>query len=408
MNNHETKRTACLAPLLSIAVQPQGRLRPCCWWWGTNKNELDHNIQSMSFTEYRNTVGKNLYKNMQQGVYPDSCKRCNTSAKPRYEYYNNLYPDYVGREFEDVPNLKHLDLRFGNLCNASCVTCNYTNSNYFGKVKEQGYWLAPGQVPSEEERVQLDRDMDWHNSPKAIKSIIDSLVDVDYIYTTGGEPTINPTLHKVMQHLIDIGRAPDITIEINTNGTNSNKKFLDLFKPFKKVILFSMDAHGELNDVMRFPTKFTQIEKNFFAFNKICTGDDLLMITPCITIHNFFALPNLLNWANKNKVPITAKLNILNAPHWQSIARLNRDQLDIGFENIKAIETVLTTRGNILPTRLFVEDMQARLSNKSVYPPFPKDKDNLIINWQTSIDYTRKWFESRGYDPKITNIPEFQ
>lgn len=404
------KPTACLAPLVSIAVQPKGRLRPCCWWWGYDADtESNHDIQSMSFKEYRESVNKKYYENMQKGLYPEGCKRCNTNAKPRYEYYNTLYPELVGKDWDEVKGFKHLDLRFGNLCNASCVTCNYTNSSYFGKVADQGHWMAPGQVPdTTEQRQALDKQMSWHEDTKVIDDIIESLEDVNYIYATGGEPTINPTLHKVMQYLIDEGRAGHTTIEINTNGTNANKKFLELLQPFKKIILYSMDAHGELNDAMRYPTKFVQMEKNYFAFKEICNSRDRLMITPTVTIHNFFALPDLMQWVKDKNASITAKLNILNSPHWQSIAMLSPEYLQQGLEAIADVETVITTEGKILPTDVYVNDISQRLLNTAVYQANPHNPlDGSAVTWQTSLDYTRKWFDSRGYNPSLTKIPDF-
>lgn len=408
------KPTACLAPLVSIAVQPKGRLRPCCWWWGYDTDtESNHKIQSMSFNEYRESANKKYYQDMQKGLYPEGCKRCNTNAKPRYEYYNKLYPELVGKDWDEVKGFKHLDLRFGNLCNASCVTCNYTNSSYFGKVADKGYWMAPGQMPDSNgpthlTRESLDKQMSWHEDPKVIEGIIESLKDVNYIYATGGEPTINPTLHKVMQYLIDEGRASHTTIEINTNGTNANKKFLDLLKPFKKVIQYSMDAAGELNDAMRYPTKFVQMEKNYFAFKDICSSRDRLMITPTVTIHNFFALPDLMKWVNDKQAAITAKLNILNSPHWQSIAMLSPEYLQQGLKAIADIRVVLTTEMNILGTDMFVTDISQRLLNTAVYQPNPENPlDGSAVTWQTSLDYTRKWFDSRGYNPALTKIPDF-
>ena len=380
----KNKPTPCLAPLLSIAVQPKGRLRPCCWWWGTDSEfEKNHNIQSMNFQEYRKTALKTYYEMMEKNEYPIGCTKCNTTANPRYESYNQQYPHLVGKTWKEVKNFKHLDLRFGNLCNASCVTCNYKNSNYFGKVAEQGYYMAPGQMPdSEESRNKLDESMIWHEDPKVIEGIIESLEDVDYIYATGGEPTINPTLHKVMQHLIDENKAHKTTIEINTNGTNANQKFLDMLSNFKKVVMFSMDAIGDLNDAMRYPTKFTQMEKNYQKYNDIMENSkDRLMITPTVNMHNWFSMPV-----------------------WQSISRMPQEYLDIGYKNMLDVETVQTTHGRVLKTENIVTDVKRRLANTTVYKK-PVENDQYE-SWEESLDITRKWFTSRGYDPALTRIPE--
>ncbi len=403
----KNKPTPCLAPLLSIAVQPKGRLRPCCWWWGTDsKFEKNHNIQSMNFQEYRKTALKTYYEMMEKNEYPIGCTKCNTTANPRYESYNQQYPHLVGKTWKEVKNFKHLDLRFGNLCNASCVTCNYKNSNYFGKVAEQGYYMAPGQMPdSEESRNKLDESMIWHEDPKVIEGIIESLEDVDYIYATGGEPTINPTLHKVMQHLIDENKAHKTTIEINTNGTNANQKFLDMLSNFKKVVMFSMDAIGDLNDAMRYPTKFIQMEKNYQKYNDIMeNGKDRLMITPTVNMHNWFSMADMFRWINENNAAIGGRLNVLHLPVWQSISRMPQEYLDIGYKNMLDVETVQTTHGRVLKTENIVTDVKRRLANTTVYKK-PVENDQYE-SWEESLDITRKWFTSRGYDPALTRIPE--
>lgn len=399
------KPTPCLAPLLSIAVQPKGRLRPCCWWWGTESEEDTHNIQTMSFQEYRNTVLKKYHAMMEKNEYPAGCTKCSTTANSRYESYNQAYPHLVGKTWNEVKNFKHLDLRFGNLCNASCVTCNYKNSSYFGKVEEQGYYMAPGQMPpTKESRSRLDQSMTWHEDPKIIEGIIESLEDVDYIYATGGEPTINPTLHKVMQHLIDENRAHKTTLEINTNGTNANQKFLDMYAQFKKITMFSMDAIGDLNDAMRFPTKFVQMEKNYQKYKDITTHQDRLMITPTVNIHNWFNMPDMFRWINENNSAIGGRLNILSAPVWQSISRMPQEYLNIGYQDMLDVKTVLTTNGRKLTTEYIVTDIKRRLANTAIYKKPMLDDENE--SWDKSLDITRKWFESRGYSPALTKIPE--
>ena len=400
----KNKPTPCLAPLLSVAVAPNGRLRPCCWWYGYDKLESNHNIQKMDIQEYRNSVLKRYYKMMELSEYPMGCKKCDGPLIPRYDSYNNQYPQFKGKKWGEVTNFKHLDLRFGNLCNASCITCNYTNSNYFGKVAEQGYYLAPGQMPkTEEKRNEIDQTMTWHEDPKVIESIIESLEDVDYIYATGGEPTINPTLQKVMQHLIDENRADKITIEINTNGTNTNQKFLEMFEKFRKVVLFSMDAIGDLNNAMRFPTKFVQMEKNYWKYNDIMKPGDRLMITPTVTMHNWLSMADMFRWINENQAALATKLNVLYTPVWQCISRMPQELLEMGYKDMLKVEKVRSINYRYVDTSILVNDIKGRLGNVTVYKP-PIEGDQYET-WDESLEITRKWFASRGFDPASTKIP---
>lgn len=387
MNNNNWPKKPCLAPLTSVMVKPNGRLRPCCWWWQEGN---DPSITDTSIIDYKQGFLKDLYDKMEAGDWPDGCKRCNTKAQSRYHYYEEKYSNYRDQEPLSVP-IKTMDLRFGNLCNASCITCNITNSDYFEKVKKQGYFLTEDHyITDDQRRNHIQANMDWHNNPEAKKQILSNLEDVDLLYVTGGEPTINPTFHEVLKHLIDNGRAGEVTIELNTNGTNLNGKFLELLDPFKKIVLFSVDGYGELNDAMRFPTKFSAVEKNILEFKKIAKEDDFIMITPTIAVFNFFKMPELIQWARENRINIPERLNILSRPHWQNLTMLPQDEFQMGLSKLS----------EMVPRQ--TQELVTRIANKSSYRQDP------VISYYGEngvLDLTRKWFTSRGYDPKITGMP---
>jgi organic radical activating enzyme len=410
-NNWPSK--PCLAPLTSVNIMPNGQYRPCCWFWNKPRKDADgndlpnHSVRNTTLDQYRNEVLKPMYKDMEQGNWPESCFKCNTKARSRWDYYERLYSD-VRTELSDNVGLRTLDLRFGNLCNASCITCNFTNSSYFDKVQKQGYWMMEGEnahIPDNEARKeQISATMNWYEDPSVEADIINKLQDIDHLYVTGGEPTINPMLHKILQHLIDDNRASKITLEMNTNGTNMNGKFASLIKPFRKIVMFSVDGYGELNDVMRFPTKFSAIEKNIAKCKEQMGHEDRLLITPTVNIHNFFALTKLYNWCNKNGYRVADRLNILSQPHWQNIAQIPKSQFD---EQL----TKLEQQGQVKAA----QEMRIRIQNKSAFAAKESAnnkwnhnrQEHKEVTWQDSLDLTRKWFESRGYDLKLTNIPDF-
>ena len=68
------------------------------------------------------------------------------------------------------------------------------------------------------------------------------------------------------------------------------------------------------------------------------------------------------------------------------------------------VETVQTTHGRVLKTENIVTDVKRRLANTTVYKK-PVENDQYE-SWEESLDITRKWFTSRGYDPALTRIPE--
>ena len=371
----------CAAPLTSVAIKPNGRLRPCCWW----TDDEEPRLANTSIKDYVNKDLQFIYAYMKQGKWPKGCNKCNTAQKSRYDYYERLYPSA-----RDEPRqLRTMDLRFGTLCNASCITCSSTNSNYFYKVKSQGLYLTPEHIPFKDQTSidSYEAEQDWWKNPRNIKEITDNLDTVDHLYVTGGEPTINPMFHSILEHLHSQGRTAEVSIEVNTNGTNLNQHFKDLIQPFKKTVLFSIDAHGELNNAMRYPTKFDSIKKNLLAYSSIDSGlGDEVIVTPTVCVFNFFKLVTLLDWCLYNRIRVTEKLNVLNRPSWQSLAQLPEDLLQQGLNSLEYAG--YSHHANTISSRIQGES-------------YSKDP---LLSWEDTLDRTSKWFTSRGFDPAITGM----
>jgi pyruvate-formate lyase-activating enzyme len=326
---------------------------------------------------------------MEKGNWPDGCKRCNTKERTRFDYYETLYGHLRSLDKESTP-LKTMDLRFGNLCNASCITCDFTNSSYFEKVKNQGYFLTDDHYSPDKKRIDhITSTMDWHEDVNTIDDIINNLEHIDLLYVTGGEPTINPMFHKILEYLIDNNRAKDIRIELNTNGTNFNGRFAELIQPFNTTMMFSIDAIGELNNAMRYPTKFTAVSKNISEYySKMKPGDELV-VAPTLCVFNFFKLVEIIDWCKENNYPIAERLNILSRPYWQNLSMLPDDLYTEGLLKIQ----------KSYPQ--FYKQIKQRISSGAAYI---KDPDPTM-NWDKVLWRAQQWFTSRGYDPKLTGIP---
>ena len=344
----------CAAPLTSVAVKPNGRLRPCCWW----TNDVEPKLADTSIKDYINNDLKKLYSDMVLGNWPKGCNKCNTTEKSRWDYYEHLYPSARN----EPQKLRTMDLRFGTLCNASCITCSSTNSNYFYKVQKQGLYLTPEHIPFKSQTAidSYEAEQDWWKNPSNINDLLDNLDSVDHLYVTGGEPTINPMFHSVLEHLHNQGRTQQVSIEVNTNGTNLNSHFSDLIQPFKKLVLFSIDGWGDLNNAMRYPTK---------------------------CVFNFFRLVQLLDWAMYNNIQVTHKLNVLNRPNWQSLSQLPLDLLQQGLESLR-----------YAGYSHHASTIESRIQGESY------NKDPLL-SWADTKHRTVQWFNSRNYDPQLTGIP---
>ena len=380
----------CLAPLTSVQISPQGHLAPCCWYSG-RFNKTQHSIKDMSIQEYRKNILFPMFEEMENGNYHNGCSKCLTNGRTRVDYYETLYGNDRDIITTDRP-LRTMDLRLGNLCNISCITCTSYNSNYFYKVKEKGYYTWKDQV-------KYRGTQDWIENSNVLEDIKKNLNTVDLIYFTGGEPTINAGVHTILQHLIDIGRT-DVTIEINTNLTNTNSEFINLMRNFRWKIMMSVDAIGDLNDIIRWPSKFKSIEKNIQTYLDLGTPEDRFVFVPTISIFNFFKLPEILDWmlAYNKKYPnlnfFTAKnFNILHQPEWMNLGNI---PVELYEDQLKKIPSPYDEEfKNKIYTHPYVKCTKTSMRYKD-------------WDWDKILEETKKYFESRGYDPSLTGIPNIK
>lgn len=374
----------CLAPLASVALTAQGEFRPCCWY----EPEGKYNINNMTIDEYREQILFPMYENMKQGVYPDSCSRCLVPGRTRISYYEDLYEE-ERQIIEDTKSLRTMDVRLGNLCNISCITCSSYNSNYFYKIEEKGKYLFPYQIDH-----QWKSHKSWESNPDNINQILKNLHNIDRLYFTGGEPTINPGMRDILKYCIEHNLHKHITLELNTNCTNANKEFMDLMKHFKTRWFLSIDAYGELNDIIRYPAKFNALMNNIkIFFNNAKPGDQFVFV-PTISIFNFFKLDEYIEQINKfiyknatsdMDVRIAHVLNLLTDPNWQHLQNIPEELYYSQLEKIK-------------------DPWCQNLKNK-IYSNNKQFAPSSTHSWEYILEITRNYFESRGFDPKITGIP---
>ena len=75
-----------------------------------------------------------------------------------------------------------------------------------------------------------------------------------------GEPLIINAHYDFLQKCVDEGYASKLVIEYNTNITNVPQRAWDIWKHFKNVIVgVSIDGNKEVNDLIRFPSKWRMI-----------------------------------------------------------------------------------------------------------------------------------------------------
>ena len=316
--NEKNKNTYCPVPWREQMVDSNGEMRLCCIAQNiiTNDDGTNVNISTDSLEKvWNNKYMQDVRTAMLDGVKIDACHNCykheedsgysnrlnelediqNISAGvKRLKEYDHYTADFPSDIITDLrPDI--YDIRFGNLCNLKCISCspNYSSEWYeevrkshntmqieFDGNKEQidaefkklGDWgnfdHGTAWDDSEVNRIIVNNKsgtFEWVNNTKVFENILEQILksDTKRIYITGGEPTITQGNYKLLQALVDNNVAKNIQVWCNTNCTNANLKFYNLLAHFGDVnLMLSIDGVSDAFDYIRYPGKWTQIEKN--------------------------------------------------------------------------------------------------------------------------------------------------
>ena len=188
-------------------------------------------------------------------------------------------------------------INLGNTCKLGCVMCREEESNT---------WVSQN---SELAKVVSHRILqaDFRTRPKApamefslvdsdayIQALKVSLLPAKRIFFSGGEPFDSPRLMEILEFLIQKEVSSNISVEIQTAGYSIPHRFWEILSFFKKVeLLFSVDATGEQNDYIRFPSNWGAISSNII---KASTLLETVNITPTVSILNVLEIPRLYKW----------------------------------------------------------------------------------------------------------------
>ena len=331
-------KTFCVLPFMSLATNASGNLRVCCnvipgTGFIRKPNGQIYNISRDDMKEAWNSeVYQTLRQQMLDGERPEMCARCFKEEdagirSSRMAWNNTNYfldedlpvdwhlenSPFLSERYQKLApfEIKYVDLRLGNLCNLKCRMCNPYASNLW--VKEWPLVNELGMPQSEYDRLSK---MDWPEKEKTWENLFDIAHTVEEIYLTGGEPTVIQEQRRLLDYFIDNGTAKDIRLKYNTNLVKVPDWLIEKWSHFKKVKLnCSIDAVGDLDHYIRYPSKWPTIEKNFTKLSKL--DNTHIEIHCTVQMYNMLRLPELFDWAEPFGYKIY--MNILNHPDYLNI-----------------------------------------------------------------------------------------
>lgn len=350
MNN---SKTFCILPWMHLATNASGNLRVCCnsvpgknfiLRNGTNKayKITDSDMTDFWHSDTMQTIRSELLNDQR----PAMCERCfreeDSGVRSARQAWNEKYMfDYTPTATPEL-NVQYIDIRLGNLCNLKCRMCNPYASNQW--VDE---WHLVEQQLSDSEITRLS-SMNWPNDDAVAANILKLADTIEEIYLTGGEPTLALSQYKLFDKLIELGLAKNITLKYNTNCTNLPNKLVEYWQHFKKIkINASVDAYGDLNRYIRYPTGWSLVEKNLSTFIELEKQGKIDLQLHCtVQVYNILKLDVLFDYLRTLGIS-DIYLNILDHPKYLNIRVLPKELKELAvhrlqqFLDVKKIKNVI-------------------------------------------------------------------
>lgn len=176
----------------------------------------------------------------------------------------------------DNPTTLSYDLRYSNLCNLRCQTCNAKSSSEWARFLGQ------------EEIYKTIEPSDYKISNKA-----------ERIYLAGGEPFMIKSFSKMLTKL----ENKDCEIVINTNATILTEHMMNALDPFTNVcFVLSIDGTNDTIERIRTLCSWDIIQKNIQTLrNKL---NPSFMVNTVVQKDNLDNIPELAEWIDEQNISI--------------------------------------------------------------------------------------------------------
>jgi len=330
-----------ICPILwhHLSIQQNGDFRMCCQMidspFGKFKKENGEfaNVQDDTFDSIRNHEAiKEIRKSMLNGEKHKLCNLCwteegnNLNSKRTYmnkvilndkkydidHIRTNTNPD--GSIDTNMFQLNYYDIRFGNLCNLKCRSCgpsdsslwyeDYFNSMGGGEKPKPMWFYGSDKYEITKTNNTFDTnlpnyrdDFKWYENEDFWKSFKNNLPQLEMLYLTGGEPTINKAHFKMLEMCIDAGIAHKVYLEYNTNMFAIPDKVYDLWKHFKYIdIGCSIDGKDKMANYLRPPSTWDRLESNLDKLGTIDSKNISAKLSTTISIFNVLHFLELTEW----------------------------------------------------------------------------------------------------------------
>jgi organic radical activating enzyme len=290
----------CVLPFVRQTILYDGDYRICCYSGTEHLEYAEDNVRAFNTDQL-----KQIRQSLLREEFPNICRDCKKLADvgltspaqietehwvegpPMREKLMSVINDFTAG-IDILPTW--LDVRYSNVCNLKCRTCNGANSSAiqaeYNKISKFYTDDKIGYHP-----IKQVQD---HKFPTVDKQLFG-------IYFAGGEPFLDENILNFLETWPD----PSTSIVISSNLTIINEKLINSLTRFENItIMASIDAHGALNDYIRNGSKFNQLIDNIEQLSAIPNVQ--------VSIHSVL---NMINIFDMDKLVVYLKDRFPNLVH---------------------------------------------------------------------------------------------
>ena len=317
-------KTFCPLPWIHLATRPNGDVRVCCTANASGAGKTDEkeaglvkedgvamNLRDHTIEEVFNSSHMRRTRlQMIAGEIPTSCTKCfNEEAKgirskrqwETTEWAQRLDLQKMVKQTKadgTAPvNIPYFDLRLGNLCQLKCVMCSPHDSSSWIKEWKLQYPQYKNEDLVKDQGWNDQYDYSWYKKGSFIESMKDQAKHIQELYFAGGEPLLIPEHYKILEFLVEEGLARQVNLRYNSNGLELPDKLFKLWDHFKEVRFnFSIDAYAERNDYIRYPSKWSDVEKNLKRLDKETKDNIIINVACAVQLLNIGYIDELAEW----------------------------------------------------------------------------------------------------------------
>lgn len=435
--------TFCALPWLHLSSRPDGKMRTCCTSNASSVQDPDSsnkigggevgvvrnddgipaNFNHTSLEEaWNSSYMRNVRKMMLRGEKPPSCLKCYKEEEAGHlskrnwetEYWGNRYDldalvDETQEDGSIPPKIRYIDLRMGTKCQLACVMCSPHDSS--GWVKD---WQSifpkmenknlKGTSQWENKGRNHGASYNWHkNNPRFWNELMDQVPHMYQLYFAGGESLVIDEHYDLLEECIKRGYAKDIELRYNSNAVEWRDDLFDLWAEFKRVRFhYSIDALGEQNDYIRYPSNWEHQEQVFWQLDETSDNVEITTATTIMAL-NVAYIPEFVKWKvdqgfrKLNKWPLGAGGINMHFAYWPPQLNVKVLPLDVKQEITRKYEEEFYPWIEENWTK-FTGVQEAGVSKQQFFDaPYGIKRYKGIINFMNAEDWSARLPETREY-----------